>query len=76
VSHPLSLITNDGSVTHPELGGTGKWCAAFTNEVQLAADVVSGRSKPGALASRTALDALQLCWAEAASIESGAIVPL
>jgi len=76
VSHPLTVITNDGSVNHPELGGTGKWCAAFTNEVQLAADVVSGQSHPGALASRTALDALQLCWAEAASIESGAVVPL
>lgn len=76
VSRPLSVITNDGKMTHPELGGTGKWCGAFTDELQVAVDAVSKKLSPGPLSGETALAALQLCWAEAASIESGAVVPL
>jgi len=76
VSRPLSVITNDGKMTHPELGGTGKWCAAFTDELQLAVNTISGHQAAGPLSGQTALNALQLCWAEAASIESGAVVPL
>jgi len=38
--------------------------------------VISGKQTAGPLSSDTALAALQLCWAEAASIESGAVVPL
>jgi hypothetical protein len=76
VSRPLSVITNDGKMAHPQLGGSGKWCGAFTDELQVAVDAISKNSSPGPLSSDTALAALQLCWAEAASIESGAIVPL
>ena len=76
VSRPLRVITNDGKMTHPEPGGTGKWCGAFTDELQVAVNAVSGLKPAGPLSSSTALAALQLCWAEAASIESGAIVPL
>lgn len=76
VSRPLSVITNDGKMTHPKLGGTGKWCAAFTDELQLAANTIAGLQSAGPLSAQTALAALQVCWAEAASIESGAIVPL
>ncbi len=75
-SRPLSVITNDGKLTHPTLGGTGKWCAAFTDELQLAANAISGKEPAGALSGATALAALQLCWAEAASIESGTLVRL
>jgi hypothetical protein len=60
----------------PELSGSGKWCGAFTDELQVAVNAVSGKNSPGPLSSETALAALQLCWAEAASIESGAIIPL
>ena len=76
VSRPLSVITNDGRMTHPELGGSGKWCSAFTDELQVAVNVITGKQTAGPLSSDTALAALQLCWAEAASIESGAVVPL
>lgn len=75
-SRPLSVMTNDGKMTHPELGGSGKWCSAFTDELQLAVDTISGKQSAGPLSSDTALAALQLCWAEAASIESGSVVPL
>ena len=76
VSRPLSVITNDGRMTHPELGGSGKWCSAFTDEIQLAADTIRGKQSAGPLSSDTALAALQICWAEAASIESGSVIPL
>ena len=76
MSRPLSVITNDGKMTHPDLGGSGKWCSAFTDELQVAVNVVAGKQTAGPLSSDTALAALQLCWAEAASIESGAVVPL
>jgi len=74
VSRPLSVMNSDGTMTHPELGGSGKWCGAFTDEMQLAADALSGRRSAGALSGDTALAALQLCWAEAKSIETGTIV--
>jgi len=76
VSRPLSVITNDGKMTHPELGGSGKWCGAFTDELQVAVNVITNNQAAGPLSSDTALAALQLCWAEAASIESGAVMPL
>jgi hypothetical protein len=76
VSRPLSVITNDGKMAHPELGGSGKWCGAFTDELQTAVDFLSHGKSAGPLSGQTALNALQLCWAEAASIESGAVVPL
>lgn len=76
VSRPLSVMNADGTMTHPELGGSGKWCGAFTDELQLAADTLAGRRQAGALSGETALAALQLCWAEARSIESGTIVPV
>ncbi len=76
VSRPLSVITNDGKMTHPDLGGSGKWCGAFTDELQLAVNAITGKQSSGPLSSETALAALQLCWAEAASIEAGAVVTL
>lgn len=76
VNRPLSLIGNDGTVSQPELQGGGKWCSAFTLELQHAVDVVAGRAAPGSLSGDVALAALQMCWAEAKSIETGAIVQL
>jgi hypothetical protein len=76
VSRPLSVITNDGKMTHPELSGSGKWCGAFTDELQVAVDTIAGSRSAGPLSGDTALAALQLCWAEASSIESGSVVAL
>ena len=76
VSRPLSLLGNDGTLTNPQLPGGGSWCSAFTDELQLAADALQGRREAGPLSAETALSALQLCWAEARSIQSGAAVQL
>lgn len=76
VNRPLSLITNDGCVTKPVLPGTGKWCEAFTGELQTAVDAVAGRRDSGPLAASVALSALQMCWAESRSIETGSVVSL
>jgi len=76
VSRPLSVLGSDGSLTTPELGGNGKWCGAFTDELQLAVDALTGKRDAGPLSAETALSALQLCWAEAASIASGAAVSI
>ncbi|MCA9058692.1 MAG: Gfo/Idh/MocA family oxidoreductase [Planctomycetaceae bacterium] len=71
VSRPLSVIRNDGTIENPELGGSGKWCGAFTDELQLAIDALQGKRDPGPIAAHVALAALQMCWAEAESIASG-----
>lgn len=76
VSRPLSVLGSDGSLTHPELGGNGSWCGAFTDELQLAVDALTGRRDAGPLSAETALSALQLCWAETASIASGSVVSI
>ena len=76
VNRPLSVITNDGKVTNPELPGTGKWCAAFSNELQVAVDSLISGNSAGPLSGEVALSALQMCWAEAQSIQSGKIVHL
>ncbi|MEY3458308.1 MAG: 1,5-anhydro-D-fructose reductase, partial [Planctomycetota bacterium] len=76
VSRPLSLLQSDGAMTHPELGGSGSWCGAFTDELQLAADALRGVRGAGPLSAETALAALQLCWAEARSIQTGVAVTL
>lgn len=76
VSRPLSQVNSDGSVVQPQLPGADKWCGAFTRELQVAADVVAGRGTAGPLDSRVALAALQMCWAEARSIETGSVVSL
>jgi predicted dehydrogenase len=76
VSRPLSVITNDGTMSHPDPGGGGLWCSAFTDELQVAVNALASGSEPGALSGATALAALEVCWAEAASIEAGAVIPV
>lgn len=68
VDRPLTLMTNDGKVTHPELSGSTEWYAAFTNELQAAVDGVTSGNIPRTLSGELALDALRLCYAEARSI--------
>lgn len=76
VSRPLSLLSSDGTMSVPDLGAEARWCGAFTDELQVAADTLSGSGNPGPLSAATALAALELCWAEAKSIESGELVQI
>lgn len=76
VSRPLSVITNDGQMSHPELTGSGKWCGAFTDEIQVAVDSLDAKKSAGPLSGDTALAALKMCWAQAKSIESGSVLPV
>lgn len=76
INRPLSLIRNDGSVTAVDLGGDDSWCAAFALELQQAGAHVTEGADAGALASRVALDALKMCYAETESMQKKQIVEL
>ena len=76
VSRPLSLVSNDGSVTSVELAGDDSWCGAFTRELQTAVNHLQNGDSPGPLSARVALDALNICYAEAESIQQGSAVTL
>lgn len=71
VNRPLTLIMSDGKATQPKLKGGGEWCAAFTAELQAAADALRDSRVPAILSAELARDALRLCHAEAQSIASG-----
>lgn len=71
LNRPLTLITQDGKVTQPELDGGTEWCAAFTSEVQVAVDAVQTGKEPALLSGALARDALKLCYLEAESIRTG-----
>ncbi len=74
VNRPLTLITNDGEITTPDPGGSGEWCAAFTEELQAAVDGVHAGETPAVLSGQLACDALRLCHAEAESMRTGTTV--
>ena len=76
VDRPLSLVTSDGQITHPQLDVSDSWCAAFTEELRTVAHSLSTGESAGALEAQPALDALEICYAEAKSIESGAVTPI
>ncbi|QDU41460.1 Glucose--fructose oxidoreductase precursor [Maioricimonas rarisocia] len=76
VNRPLTLITDDGKVENPDPGGSGEWCAAFTDEIQVAINAVESGTEPAELSGRLAQDALKLCHAEAESIRTGEPVAL
>jgi predicted dehydrogenase len=71
VERPLTLITNDGKVTLPQLKSGKEWCAAFTSELQTAVNAVRKGDEPKLLSGGLARDALRLCYAEAKSITTG-----
>ncbi len=73
VDRPLSLVNSDGTISQPDLDVPDSWCAAFTEEIRTVAASLEGNASPGALDARTALDALEICYAEARSIESGQV---
>lgn len=71
VNRPLTLIPHSGEVETPNPGGSGEWCAAFTEEIQAAVDGVQSGTAPHVLSGQLACDALKLCYAEAESIRTG-----
>lgn len=76
VNRELKVITNSGRTHQPKLKGGIEWCSAFTEELQIAVNVLEKQGSPGVLSSQMALDALEICYAEAKSIESGRVVKL
>ncbi|MEW4489989.1 Gfo/Idh/MocA family oxidoreductase [Thalassoglobus sp. JC818] len=74
VNRPLTLIPNSGPIETPDPGGTGEWCAAFTNEIQDAVRAVQEGEVPRVLSAELACDALRLCYAEAESIRTASPV--
>ena len=74
VNRPFSVINNDGGIESPELSGSDKWCAAFTEELQTAVNHLNNNGPAGPLCRKVALDALKMCYAETQSIESGKAV--
>ena len=74
VNRPLTLIPDEGPIETPDPGGSGEWCAAFTEEIQAAVDGVQQGKAPHVLSGKLACDALKLCYAEAESIRTAAPV--
>ncbi len=66
---PLTVVSK-GKVTQPKLKGGTEWCSAFTSELQVAVDAVKSRETPRLLSAELARDALNVCYAEAKSIQT------
>jgi predicted dehydrogenase len=71
---PLTLLTADGKATQPALAGGGDPLAAFTDELQAAADGVRTGVEPDLLSGQLARDALVLCHREIESVKAGRAV--
>jgi predicted dehydrogenase len=71
---PLTLLTADGKATQPQLAGGGDPLAAFTDEIQAAADGVRSGKEPDLLSGKLARDALVLCHRECESVKLGKAV--
>ncbi len=76
VNRPLTVIPNEGPIETPDPGGSGEWCAAFTDEIQAAVDGVQAGVAPKVLSGELACDALKLCYAEAESIRTATPIPV
>ena len=74
VNRPLTLISQQGEILEPDAGGSGAWCAAFTEEIQAAVEAVTSGKPPEPLSGQLACDALKVCYAEAESIRTGKVV--
>jgi hypothetical protein len=66
----VTLLDDQGNVETPELPGGDEWCAAFTAELQAAVDGLDQGTVPEILSADLARAALDLCYAEAKSIET------
>ena len=71
---PLTVFTNDGKATHPEIPGGGDPIAAFTNEIQAAVDGIQAGKEPDLLSGKLARDALVMCHKEIESVKTGRAV--
>ncbi|MEZ6058608.1 MAG: Gfo/Idh/MocA family oxidoreductase [Planctomycetaceae bacterium] len=76
VNRPLTLMTADGQISQPDPGGSGEWCAAFTDEIQAAIDGVRAGVEPAVLSGDLARNALRICLAEAESIAQRSVVDI
>ncbi len=70
---PLTLLTADGKADRPAVDA-GDPLAAFTAEIQAAADGVAAGKEPPLLSGQLARDALVLCYRECDSVRTGAPV--
>jgi len=70
---PLTLLTADGKADRPAVDA-GDPLAAFTAEIQAAADGVAAGKEPPLLSGQLARDALVLCHRECDSVRTGAPV--
>jgi predicted dehydrogenase len=70
----LTVLTDDGRQTVPALPGGGDPIAAFTDELQAAADGVTAGREPALLSGQLARDALVLCHREIESVKLGKAV--
>lgn len=73
---PLTVFTNDGKATHPELLGGGDPIAAFTNEIQAAVDGIQAGKEPDLLSGKLARDALMMCHKEIESVKTGRVISI
>ncbi|HSQ57075.1 MAG TPA: gfo/Idh/MocA family oxidoreductase, partial [Gemmata sp.] len=71
---PLALLTADGKSSQPSLPGSGDPLAAFTDEIEAAANGASSGKDPDLLSGTLARDALVLCLRECESVKSGKAV--
>ncbi len=68
---PLTVLTDDGKSKQPKLRGGADPIAAFTSELQTAADGVASGQAPDLLSGQLARDALVLCHKECQSVKTG-----
>ncbi len=71
---PLTLLTDTGELTYPELTGGGDPLTAFADELQVAVSGVTSGTEPDLLAGQLARNALKLCHLECESVKTGKIV--
>jgi len=72
---PLTVLTADGQVEHPQLKA-GDETAAFAAEIQAAVDGITSGKEPALLSGQLARDALVMCHKECESVRTGKIVPI
>jgi predicted dehydrogenase len=75
-TQPLTVLTADGKAEQPRLEGGDDATAAFTAELQAAADGVRAGRAPDLLSGQLARDALVMCHKECEAVLTGRTVEL
>jgi predicted dehydrogenase len=73
---PLTVFTNDGKATQPDLSGGGDPIASFAAELHAAVEGVRTGKEPDLLSGQLARDALVLCHKECESVKTGQAVKI